>query len=66
VRWTIIGLLSLHGDCHARSNLSVALALPEFIKQFGFRFSIAERSTPASSGLAPRSDPAGWVVDRYN
>ncbi len=68
VRWTIIGLLSL-GMVIAyasRSNLSVALAMPDFIKQF--RLSDTDRGTLNSAFFwtyAALQIPAGWVVDRY-
>jgi MFS family permease len=68
VRWVIIGLLSL-GMVIAyasRSNLSVALALPEFVKSFGL--SDTDRGTLNSAffwAYAALQIPAGWVVDRY-
>lgn len=68
VRWVIIGLLSL-GMVIAyasRSNLAVALALPEFIKTFGL--SDTDRGTLNSAffwAYAALQIPAGWVVDRY-
>ncbi len=68
VRWVIIGLLSL-GMVIAyasRSNLSVALALPDFIKTFGL--SDTDRGTLNSAffwAYAALQIPAGWVVDRY-
>lgn len=64
----IIGLLSL-GMVIAyasRSNLAVALALPEFIKTFGL--SDTDRGTLNSAffwAYAALQIPAGWVVDRY-
>ncbi len=68
VRWGIIGLLSL-GMVIAyasRSNLSVALALPDFIRSFGL--SDTDRGTLNSAffwAYAALQIPAGWVVDRY-
>jgi ACS family D-galactonate transporter-like MFS transporter len=68
VRWTIIGLLSL-GMVIAyasRSNISVALAVPDFIKLF--QLSDTDRGTLNSAffwAYAVLQIPAGWVVDRY-
>jgi ACS family D-galactonate transporter-like MFS transporter len=68
VRWAIIGLLSL-GMILAyasRSNLSVALAVPDFIKSF--RLSDTDRGVLNSAffwAYAALQIPAGWVVDRY-
>jgi len=68
VRWTIIGLLSL-GMVIAyasRSNISVALAVPDFIKLF--KLSDTDRGTLNSAffwAYAVLQIPAGWVVDRY-
>ncbi len=68
VRWTIIGLLSL-GMVIAyasRSNISVALAVPDFIRQF--QLSDTDRGTLNSAffwAYAALQIPAGWVVDRY-
>ena len=68
VRWAIIGLLSL-GMILAyasRSNLSVALAVPDFIKSF--RLSDTDRGMLNSAffwAYAALQIPAGWVVDRY-
>jgi len=68
VRWAIIGLLSL-GMILAyasRSNLSVALAVPGFIKSF--RLSDTDRGMLNSAffwAYAALQIPAGWVVDRY-
>ena len=68
VRWTIIGLLSL-GMVIAyasRSNISVALAVPDFIKLF--QLSDTDRGTLNSAffwAYAALQIPAGWVVDRY-
>jgi MFS family permease len=67
-RWTIIGLLSL-GMIIAyvsRSNLSVVLVLPDFIKSF--RLSDTDRGILNSAffwAYAVLQIPAGWVVDRY-
>jgi ACS family D-galactonate transporter-like MFS transporter len=68
VRWAIIGLLSL-GMVLAyasRSNLSVALAVPGFIKSF--QLSDTDRGMLNSAffwAYAALQIPAGWVVDRY-
>jgi MFS family permease len=67
-RWTIIGLLSL-GMVIAyvsRSNLSVVLVLPDFIKSF--HLSDTDRGVLNSAffwAYAVLQIPAGWVVDRY-
>jgi MFS family permease len=67
-RWTIIGLLSL-GMIIAyvsRSNLSVVLVLPDFIKSF--HLSDTDRGLLNSAffwAYALLQIPAGWVVDRY-
>jgi MFS transporter, ACS family, D-galactonate transporter len=67
-RWTIIGLLSV-GMIIAyasRSNLSVALVAPDFIKSFGL--SNTDRGLLNSAffwAYAVLQIPAGWVVDRY-
>ncbi len=67
-RWFISGLLSL-GMVIAyasRSNLSVALAVPDFIKTF--QLSDTDRGTLNSAffwAYAALQIPAGWVVDRY-
>jgi len=67
-RWAIIGLLSL-GMVIAylsRSNLSVALALPAFIRSFGL--SDTDRGMLNSAffwSYALLQIPAGWVVDRW-
>ena len=67
-RWVIIGLLSL-GMIIAyvsRSNLSVALAVPDFIKSF--QLSDTDRGTLNSAffwAYAALQIPAGWLVDRY-
>jgi MFS transporter, ACS family, D-galactonate transporter len=68
VRWTIIGLLSL-GMVIAyasRSNLSVALVAPDFIRSFSL--SNTDRGLLNSAffwAYAALQIPAGWVVDRY-
>ena len=68
VRWTIIGLLSV-GMIIAyasRSNLSVALVDPDFIRSFGL--SNTDRGVLNSAffwAYAVLQIPAGWVVDRY-
>lgn len=68
LRWTIIGLLSL-GMVIAyasRSNISVALAVPDFIKLF--QLSDTDRGMLNSAffwAYAALQIPAGWVVDRY-
>lgn len=68
IRWSIIGLLSL-GMILAyasRSNLSVALAVPDFIHSF--RLSDTDRGMLNSAffwAYAALQIPAGWVVDRY-
>jgi MFS transporter, ACS family, D-galactonate transporter len=67
-RWTIVGLLSV-GMIIAyvsRSNLSVALAVPDFIRMF--QLSDTDRGTLNSAffwSYAALQFPAGWVVDRY-
>ena len=67
-RWIIIGLLSL-GMIIAyvdRGNLSVALAVPDFIRMF--HLSDTDRGTLNSAffwSYAALQIPAGWVVDRY-
>ncbi len=67
-RWTIIGLLSL-GMVVAyvsRSNLAVALTLPDLVKSF--HLSDTDRGTLNSSffwAYALLQVPAGWLVDRY-
>jgi ACS family D-galactonate transporter-like MFS transporter len=67
-RWTIIGLLSL-GMVIAyvsRSNLSIVLVLPDFIKSF--HLSDTDRGVLNSAffwAYAALQIPAGWVVDRY-
>lgn len=67
-RWTIIGLLNA-GMIIAyvsRSNLPVALALPDFIRFF--HLSDLDRGTLNSSffwAYAALQIPAGWLVDRY-
>jgi MFS family permease len=68
VRWAIIGLLSL-GMIIAyasRSNLSVALVAPDFIRSFNL--SNTDRGLLNSAffwAYAALQIPAGWVVDRY-
>ena len=67
-RWVIIGLLSL-GMIIAyvsRTNLSVVLAIPNFIKSFNL--SDTDRGMLNSAffwAYAVLQIPAGWVVDRY-
>ena len=67
-RWVIVGLLSL-GMIIAyidRSNISVALAVPDFIQKF--HLSDTDRGTLNSAffwSYAALQIPAGWVVDRY-
>ncbi len=67
-RWTIIGLLSL-GMIIAyvsRSNLSVALVIPDVIRSF--HLSDTDRGALNSAffwAYAALQIPAGWVVDRY-
>jgi len=67
-RWAIVGLLSL-GMIIAyisRTNLSVVLAIPSFIKSFGL--SDTDRGMLNSAffwAYAALQLPAGWVVDRY-
>lgn len=68
VRWAVIGLLSV-GMILAyasRSNISVALAEPEFIRSF--HLSDTDRGLLNSAffwAYALLQIPAGWVVDRY-
>ena len=67
-RWVIVGLLSL-GMIIAyvsRTNLSVVLAIPSFIKSF--HLSDTDRGMLNSAffwAYAALQIPAGWVVDRY-
>jgi MFS family permease len=67
-RWVIVGLLSL-GMIIAyvsRTNLSVVLAIPTFIKSFNL--SDTDRGMLNSAffwAYAVLQIPAGWVVDRY-
>ena len=67
-RWVIAGLLSL-GMIIAyvsRTNLSVVLAIPSFIKSFNL--SDTDRGMLNSAffwAYAALQIPAGWVVDRY-
>lgn len=67
-RWIVIGLLSL-GMIIAyvsRSNISVALAVPDFVHSF--QLTDAGRGALNSSffwAYAALQIPAGWVVDRY-
>jgi len=67
-RWVIVGLLSL-GMIIAyvsRANLSVVLAIPNFIKLF--HLSDTDRGMLNSAffwAYALLQIPAGWVVDRY-
>jgi len=67
-RWTIIALLNA-GMIIAyvsRSNLPVALTLPDFIQSF--HLSDVDRGTLNSAffwAYAALQIPAGWVVDRY-
>ena len=67
-RWTIIALLNA-GMIIAyvsRSNLPVALTLPDFIK--AFHLSDVDRGTLNSAffwAYAALQIPAGWFVDRY-
>jgi ACS family D-galactonate transporter-like MFS transporter len=67
-RWVIIGLLSLAAIIAylSRSNIAVALALPDFAHSFGL--SETGRGVVNSSffwAYAALQIPAGWVVDRY-
>ncbi len=68
VRWTVVGLLSL-GMVIAyasRSNISVALTIPDFVK--AFRLSDTDRGTVNSAffwAYTVLQIPAGWLVDRY-
>jgi ACS family D-galactonate transporter-like MFS transporter len=67
-RWIVIGLLSL-GMIIAyvsRSNISVALAVPDFIRLF--HLSDSDRGMLNSAffwAYAALQIPAGWVVDAY-
>ena len=67
-RWTIIGLLSM-GMIIAylsRSNLSVALVIPDVLRSF--HLSDTDRGALNSAffwAYAALQLPAGWVVDRY-
>jgi MFS family permease len=67
-RWVIVGLLSL-GMIIAyvsRTNISVVLAIPSFIKSFNL--SDTGRGMVNSAffwAYAALQIPAGWVVDRY-
>jgi MFS family permease len=67
-RWTIIGLLSIGAIIAyvSRTNISVALTLPDFIKTF--RLSDVDRGTLNSAffwSYAALQIPMGWWVDRY-
>ena len=67
-RWTVIGLLSLAAIIAyiSRSNIAVALAMPDFCRAFGL--SETGRGTVNSAffwAYAALQIPAGWVVDRY-
>jgi MFS family permease len=68
VRWTVIGLLGF-GMVIAyasRSNISVALSIPAFVKSF--QLSDTDRGTLNSAffwAYALLQIPAGWLVDRY-
>jgi len=67
-RWTIIALLNggMIIAYVSRSNLPVALALPDFIQSF--HLSDVDRGTLNSAffwSYAVLQIPAGWVVDRY-
>ena len=67
-RWTIIGLLSV-GMIIAyvsRSNLSVALVVPDVLRSF--HLSDTDRGALSSAffwAYAALQVPAGWMVDRY-
>jgi MFS family permease len=67
-RWPIVALLSL-GVVIAyvdRSNIAVALAVPEFNQLF--RLSDRDRGALSSAffwSYAVLQIPAGWLVDRY-
>src|SRR5580700_930172 len=67
-RWTIIGLLSLGAIISyvSRTNISVALTVPDFIKMF--HLSDLDRGTLNSAffwSYAALQIPVGWWVDRY-
>jgi len=67
-RWTVIGLLSLAAIIAyiSRSNIAVALAMPDFCRAFGL--SETGRGTVNSAffwAYAALQLPAGWIVDRY-
>jgi len=67
-RWWIVGLLSLGAiiSYAHRSNLSVALAVPDFNRLF--HLTDADRGTLNSAffwSYAFLQIPAGWLVDRY-
>jgi MFS transporter, ACS family, D-galactonate transporter len=68
ILWSIIGLLNL-GMVIAyasRSNISVALTVPNFVKEFNL--SDTDRGSLNSAffwAYAALQIPAGWVVDRY-
>ena len=67
VRWAIIGLSSL-GTILAyasHSNLSVALAVPDFIESFGLSDTLNGDNSAFFWAYAALQIPAGWVVDRY-
>lgn len=67
-RWVVVGLLSL-GMIVAylsRSNISVVLAMPDFVKPF--HLSDTDRGTVNSAffwAYAALQVPAGWLVDRH-
>src|SRR5580704_1664378 len=67
-RWAIIGLLVVGVIIAyvARSNISVAVVVPEFRRLFGL--TDASRGTLNSAffwSYAFLQIPAGWIVDRY-
>jgi len=67
-RWVIVGLLSLGGIIAYldRGNISVALAVPEFLKRFNL--SDLDRGTVNSAffwSYATLQIVMGWMVDRY-
>src|SRR5260370_27756605 len=67
-RWTVIGLLRLAAIIayNSRSNIAVALAMPDFCRALGL--SETDRGTVNSAffwAYAALQLPAGWIVDRY-
>jgi fucose permease len=67
-RWVVVGLLSMGMTVAylSRSNISVVLAMPDFVKLF--HLSDTDRGAVNSAffwAYAALQVPAGWLVDRY-